>query len=72
MCRTKPFAILQMLCIAPRTKRIRHTLRPPSGLNKKYQNIRILEIFQAPGPGIPLQSLWHLNNQKIVVVICIS
>lgn len=40
---------------------IETTLRSP---------LEISVIFQVP--GIPLQSLWHLNNQKIVVIICIS
>lgn len=34
--------------------------------------LEVSVIFQAQVPPISLQSLWHLNNQKIVVIICIS
>lgn len=34
--------------------------------------LEVSVMFQAQVPGISLQSLQHLNNQKIVVIICIS
>lgn len=40
--------------------------------NMLRSQLEISVIFQAQVPGIPLQSLWHLNNQKIIVIICIS